>query len=626
MIKNNFDDVFYPKNLDEILYKNVDEKMYDHIWRANKDFQGETAMTYFGERISYSELFTNIKEYAKALKTYGLQKGDCVTMAMPNVPETIYYIYACNLIGVTPYPIDPRCTFNYMLECIKNSNSKLFICEMSTYFSKVARYADKLPVENKVVVSPVNMFDDRKGISVKNKVANYLYEWKKFIESIKYSSYGKNGRVFQKEFISKGLNYEGRISEDYEPDIPAIIVNTSGTTGGVVKGTIHSNRSYNIYANQIPLITNQLVRGNTYYGYIPYFTMYGSCVGMHTGLTHGIKINNIPIFNGIKTMEDIIETKTNILIGTPNIIEKLTEMYEEKNIDANHVKVYVIGGDNVDPERLKKENEILLSRGMAEKIIFGYGATETMPISTTSLDERSQVSGSCGIPYPGVSIKIIDPYSMDELNHGCEGEVYVHTPNMMTGYLNMAEENEKVFITIDNKRFFKTGDKGYLTSNGILFLTGRYKRMMKRPDGHQTSPIPIENAIASHDSVKDCAVVGIKNNNGKIGVIPTAFIVLEKNVGDLSVDRCSEIVKDIAEHSLQNVSGERENALAYVITSSLPYTNNGKLDFKKLEEFTFDSLSKYYLIDDPVTRDYFVNYSDSDFIKLDKQTVRTLKK
>ena len=146
--------------------------------------------------------------------------------------------------------------------------------------------------------------------------------------------------------------------------------------------------------------------------------------------------------------------------------------------------------------------------------------------------------------------------------------------------------------------------------------------MMKRPDGHQTSPIPIENAISSHELVKECAVVGIKNNSDKIGVIPTAFVVLENEVIN---DDITLIVKSIAEHSLQNVSGERENALAYVIVKQLPYTNNGKLDFKKLELLRFEDLD-YYVIDDPVTREYFTNLDGDLFIRLDKQTVRTLKK
>ena len=612
MIKNNYDDLYYPKNLDEIIFKNVDEKMLDHIKRSNRSYLNDVAMTFMGREITYRELFYNIEIYAKSLKKYGIKKGDVVTLSMPNVPETIYYFYACNQIGVTAYLIDPRCSFDSMNKCLKESNSKLFICEMGTYYDKVAKNIDKMLVDNVVVVSPV--YSLKESMTLKEYGASNLYALKKYYEELKLvlSSSNNNRKIFQEKFNELGLNYFQDYIEDYNPEIPAIIVNTSGTTSNSVKGAIHSNRSYNIYTNQIPFITQELVRGNTYYGYVPYFSMYGSCVGMHTALTHGIVINNIPKFNGKKSLEEIISTKSNILIGVPNLVDKLVDMYEKKDLDASFVKQYVIGGDNIDPTRFKEENDILLKRGMSSKIIFGYGSTESMPIATTTNDDYTHVPGSTGIPYPKVSIKIIDPYTFKEMKDNEEGEIYVNTPNMMIGYLNRPEESKDVFKMFDGVKYFKTGDKGYKNENGLLFITGRYKRLMKRPDGHQTSPIPIENAISSFPGVKNCAVVGIKNNQDSIGVIPTAFVTLSNELKD---NYNSGLIKNICEHSLTLLSGEREIALAYVIVDEIPMTINGKVDFVKLEENTFANLD-CYVIDDPLTRDYFKN--EKDFIKIDK--------
>ena len=622
MIKNNYDDIYYPNNLNEILYKNVDEKMIDHIKRANKKYLNTTFGTLFGVEVTYSELFENIEKYAKALKQYGISKGDTVTMALPNIPETIYYIYACNVIGATAYPIDPRSTLNSMINCIKTSSSKLFICEFGTYYSKVVKDLDKLPIDNVVVVSPVNMFKEKRDLTTKANIAKYLYEFKEISENIKNSFRNNSKQYEQNNFINKGNNYFGNIDSEYDPEIPSLIVNTSGTTGGSIKGAMHSDRSYNIYTNQIPLITEHLVRGNTYYGYVPYFSMYGSCVGMHTALTHGIVINNIPKFNGKKSLKEILDTKSNILIGVPNLIEKLTDLCVKNGKNVDFIKQYVIGGDNVSPEKLKYENDSLMALGMQSKIIFGYGSTEALPIATTNFDERSHVPGSCGILYPGVSVKIINPDTLNELSYNNEGEVYAHTPNMMMGYLNNEKENSEVFKMIDGVKYFKTGDKGYLTENGILFITGRYKRLMKRPDGHQVSPIPIENAISSHPFVKNSSVVGIKlNNDKKSGVIPTAFVILNEKIKQSEE---YNVLSDIASYTLEHISGERENALAYVIVDSLPYTINGKIDFKELESNNFDNLN-YYVIDDPVTREYFNNISNVKYIKINNLT-KSLKK
>lgn len=620
-MRNNFDDLHYPENIDEILHKNVDEKMITHIQRANKNYLDTTFGSLFGINVTYRELFEKINEYAKALKGYGISKGDCVTMAMPNIPETIYYIYACNLIGATAYPIDPRSTFKNMVDCINNSKSKLFICEMGTYYAKVANNLNKMPIDNVVVVSPLNILDEHKTKNTKLIAANYLMNLKRFYEELKLSFKNTTKQYSQKDFMKWGNDYIGKYEEEYDPDIPAIVVNTSGTTGKSIKGAMHSNRTYNIYANEAQFVTDQLIRGNTYYGYIPYFSMYGSGVGMHVALNYGIIINNVPKFEGVKSLYDIIDTKANILIGTPTIIEKLTDMYKVKNINASHIKQYIVGGDNVSPEKLKYENDVLISLGMNRKIVYGYGATECMPVSTTNHESQSYVYGSCGMIYPMTYIKIIDPDSGKELNYNEEGEIFVSNETLMLGYLNNDIETNSVLKNINGRKYYKTGDRGYVTSTGHLFLTGRYKRMMKRPDGHQVSPIPIENAINNNEYVKNCAVVGIKRENWIPGVIPTAFVVLN-NIDDLNeLDK----IKIISEYALQNVSGERETALAYVIVDIIPNTINGKVDFNSLQTNTFDNLN-FYAVDDPITREYFEGMSNVKYIKNNTGLLKTLNK
>ena len=234
-----------------------------------------------------------------------------------------------------------------------------------------------------------------------------------------------------------------------------------------------------------------------------------------------------------------------------------------------------------------------------------------MMVSTTSDDERSHCPGSCGIPYPNVSLMIINPETEKPLQFNEEGEIYVHTETMFEGYLNKPEENEKVFRVFDGIKYFKTGDKGYVSESGHLFMTGRYKRLMKRPDGHQVSPIPIENSICTSELVEGCAVVGIKKDPDAPGVIPTAFIKLKS--GELSIS--AEDVKSIVTLSLSHLSGEREMALAYRIVDSIPFTENGKMDYRRLEQNDFNS-GEYYAVDDPITREYFKGMPNILMIKL----------
>lgn len=608
VIKDSFDDVYYPENIIEYINANTDEKMIDHIRRANQDYMDTPAMTYIGQIFTYRELFQNIEIYARALKAFGLEKGDMITICLPNSPETIFYFYACNEIGVTPYLIDPRCTFEKMKTCIVDSCSKLFVCEMGTYYNKVAGNEYDLQVDKIVVVSPLFSFENTKQLKSKQRIAKMLYK----IQQAKYEAKAKkcDKRISQKDFLALTNNWGGEYKADYDPTIPAIIVNTSGTSGDSVKGAMHTNKSYNAFVNQIAHIFQQVNRGDVFYGYIPIFSMYGSSTGMHASLSMGAVLDLIPKYEGEKTIQDILDKKSNIMIGVPALVERLVDMAIEQNKDMSFAKLFVLGGDNVAPDKLDQENRDLASLGMEHKITYGYGATEVMMISTTSDNPKSHCYGSCGIPYPGVKLKVCNPQSGQEVGYDVEGEIYIHTPTMMLGYLNKPEENKKVFIEIGGIQFFKTGDKGYLSESGHLFFTGRYKRLMKRPDGHQVSPIPIENAIAKQPTVADCAVVGLKVDISAPGVIPTAFIKLNQGISG-----GTEIIRTIAKESLKELSGEREMALAFKLVDTIPYTENGKMNYRALE--TADFLTgKYYVVDDPVTRGVFKVFPNVAIIKL----------
>lgn len=606
-IRDNFDDLYYPPNVTELITKDVDQKMIDLIRSANRNYMDTIVLRYMGLQFTYREFFDRVEEYARALKQFGLNKGDYITICLPNSPETVFYFYACNEIGVTPYLIDPRFTVGKMAVCIADSKSKLFICEMGTYYSKVAAREDQLAVDRIVVVSPLSSFEGRK-LSAKQFIIKKLYGMKMAKQQKKAPCSEK--RCFHKDFIKAGKQYSGEIRSEYDPSIPAIIVNTSGTSGDSVKGAVHSNRSFNVFMHQIDILFRQIERNDSIYGYIPFFSMYGSSTIMHGALYKGAILDLIPTFSGLKSIKDFLKKKSNIVIGVPTLYDKMIDLCVKKHTDMRFAKMYVIGGDNIAPKKLETNNITLFSLGMEHKLVFGYGATEVMMISTTCDNEKTHLFGSSGVLYPGAKVRVVDPDNGISLSYREEGEIYVHTETMMTGYLNKPEENKTVFKEIDGIKYFCTGDKGYLVETGHLFLTGRYKRLMKRPDGHQVSPIPIENSIAKQPEIEDCCVVGLRRNENDSGVIPTTFLQFRK---DVIVDE--KLIAKIAEESLRQLSGEREAALAFIVIDKIPYTENGKMDYRNLEAKGFPE-GKLYVVDDPITRPYFKGMPNAVTIKI----------
>ena len=117
----------------------------------------------------------------------------------------------------------------------------------------------------------------------------------------------------------------------------------------------------------------------------------------------------------------------------------------------------------------------------------GYGLTETSPIATANSPAARRI-GSVGKPVPGTRVVIDLEATGDPKN----GEIVVHGHNVMQGYYNLPEENDKVFTSDGG---FRTGDMGYIDADGFLFITGRIKEQYKLENGKYVVPVPIEEAI-----------------------------------------------------------------------------------------------------------------------------------
>ena len=241
---HNFDILYHPQNVNSIITDGTDKKMVDYVREANKDHLDDTAMLYMDMRISYRELFGAIDLHARALKAFGIEKGDCVVICLPNTPESVYFIYACNEVGAIAYLIDPRYTLGKIKKVLNISDSKLFICEENTYFTKVAERVTALDNIETVIISPVaSFFDCNKRINIKQWfIREIISNTRKKdvsdgLQCIKYSHFLENGKQFN-----------DTISSEYDSDSTAIIINTSGTSGDSVKGAELQDRAYNILA------------------------------------------------------------------------------------------------------------------------------------------------------------------------------------------------------------------------------------------------------------------------------------------------------------------------------------------------------------------------------------------
>jgi long-chain acyl-CoA synthetase len=186
------------------------------------------------------------------------------------------------------------------------------------------------------------------------------------------------------------------------------------------------------------------------------------------------------------------------------------------------------GFDKLDFSKLKVSNGggMAVQRPVAEKwlkitgcpLAEGYGLSETSPTLTCNPADTDQFSGSIGIPVPSTYISIRDDDGK-EVPMGTPGEICAKGPQVMSGYWQRAEETANV-MTADG--FFRTGDIGVMDERGYTKIVDRKKDMIL-VSGFNVYPNEIEEVIASHPGVLECAVIGVQD--AKSGEAVKAFIV-----------------------------------------------------------------------------------------------------
>jgi acyl-CoA synthetase (AMP-forming)/AMP-acid ligase II len=200
-------------------------------------------------------------------------------------------------------------------------------------------------------------------------------------------------------------------------------------------------------------------------------------------------------------------------------------------------------------------------------LLDGYGITETSTMVTMNWPTGTRVIGSCGIPVPGLAVRIID-LNGEYVAPGQEGELIVHGPNVMPGYHNKPEETRNAL----RAGWYYTGDLARSDANGFLTITGRLKELIIR-GGQNIAPAEIEEVVNTFETVLDSAVVGMPHEH--LGEVPALFIV----------PRPGKTVESdaVLAHCRAQLSAYKVPHLVRII-AEIPRTGSGKIIRYKLRE------------------------------------------
>lgn len=250
----------------------------------------------------------------------------------------------------------------------------------------------------------------------------------------------------------------------------------------------------------------------------------------------------------------------------PSRMSRIIADVEENEYDLSSLRHIMVGGCMLPSDDIVKRFQSLFPN--LKSFQCGYGMTEVGFISGQPRFIANDDFKHVGVPFPGVSIKIIDRKTGAKLGPNCVGEIYVKTNQKSHAkYLNNAAPKEGSF---DIEGYLMTGDAGYYSDDGKLCITGRYKEVITC-DGYDVFPVEYEDCLASHPSVSEVAVVGIDHPN--MGQIAKAFIVLKAE--DVTED-------EIVEYHNKKVGVYYKKLGCVSFVSSMPKTFNGKIDKSKL--------------------------------------------
>jgi len=546
------------------------QTIYHYIKEKNNHGLDRIAIEYFGNKLTYKELIKKIDECANALTALGVKKGDVVTICMPTTPEMVFMFYALSKIGAVSNMIDPRKSAKEIEEYVNEVNSKIFL-GIHVAAEKYIDLKKNTTTENIILCTPYESFFKPLGTALKYK--DNIKKKQKLNDAISWN-----------QFIKLGKNSIAKETE-YEKNMIVTIVHTGGTTGKA-KGVMLSNDNINIGAYQCEISGLDFKDRGTWLDIMPPFIVYGVGNGLHLPLSMGMKVILMPSFEPSKYDEILLKHRPNYMAGVPSHYGYLLKSKKMNNIDLSFIKTPIVGGDKMDYTLEKEVNKFLEEHNCKTKIIKGYGMSEVDAAVSVCINGDINKLKSVGIPLSHTTIGIFNPETNEELYYNEHGEIRISGPNVMLGYYNNISEEKKILHQDEvGTKWIHSGDSGYYDNESYLFVDGRYKEMIIRPDGFKVYPISIEEVILSHKDVSECKVVGCRDFYESQGELPKAFIILKNN--ELDHQQIINEIKELCRIHLAEYSLPYD----YEIIDRFPTTSIGKINTLLLKEKTESELN-----------------------------------
>jgi len=529
-----------------------------HVENGRKD---QTAIIYDSpvtntkQKITYGELLNKVADFAGALKSLGVEKGDRVVIYMPMIPEAAVAMFACARIGAIHSLVFGGFASNELAVRIEDAKPKIVL-------------SASCGIEPKGAIPYKPLLDKAIELSRHKPEKCVIYQRPQVQADL------IPGRDIDWVDALKGVSPAPCVT--VEATDPLYILYTSGTTG-IPKGVVRDNGGHAVALKWSMKHIYGVEPGDVYWA--------ASDVGWVVGHSY---IIYAPLLSGCTTImfegkpvgtpdpgafwRVISEYGVKVLFTAPTAFRAIKKedpsgKYLEK-YDISCMKYLFLAGERLDPDTYHWASDLLRI-----PVVDHWWQTETgwaIAANCMGIEELPIKPGSPTKPVPGYDVRILSESGKERPN-GDEGVIGIRLP-LPPGCLPTLWQKDDGFVKSylsDYPGYYATGDGGYKDKDGYLYIMGRVDDVINVA-GHRLSTGGMEEVVAKHPDVAECAVIGVEDQLK--GQVPVGFVVLKAG--------SAKTEKDIQKEVVAMVRAEI-GALACLkdvaVVKRLPKTRSGKI-------------------------------------------------
>ena len=505
--------------------------------------------------ITYSELHEKVATLAGALLAKGISKGDRVIIYMPMVPEGLISMLACARIGAIHSVVFGGFASNELAVRIDDAKPKAILAASCG-------------------IEPNRIVEYKPLIDAAIKLADHEPQTVVILQRTQCTADLIDGRDY--DWVEFQKTAEQAECVPVEGNHPAYLLYTSGTTGAP-KGVLRPTAGHLVALNWTMKNFYNVNPGEVFWAASDIGWIVGHSYICYAPLIHG---NTTVVFEGkpVGTPDAgtfwriISEHDVSVLFTAPTAFRAIKRLDPggefTKKFNLSCLKAMFLAGERADPDTINWAQNLL-----GIPIIDHWWQTETGFViagNPLGIDKLPIKVGSPTVPIPGYEVKVLDEDG-NELSSNELGALAIKLP-LPPGTLPTlwnAPDRFKSSYLDKFPGYYETGDAGMIDSDGYLYIMARTDDVINVA-GHRLSTGAIEEALANHPDVAECAVVGVSDNLK--GQLPIGFLCLSANVDrDIHqiVDECVKLVRD----QIGPVAAFKKA----VVVDRLPKTRSGKI-------------------------------------------------